>query len=101
MGIMGGMGFMGGMGMADGQGGRAGRMGRTDGQDGRTGRTDRTDGHKKYGQAFGDEGLPVFYTIVFILCFILAGSPVRPLLLFYRIARETDAEFLEDLTVNL
>ena len=62
---------------------------------------DRTDGHKKYGQAFGDEGLPVFYTVVFILCFILVWSPVRPLLLFYRIARETDAEFLEDLTVNL
>ena len=72
------MGFMGGMGRADGQ-----------------------DGHKKYGQAFGGEGLPVFYTVVFILCFILVGSPVRPLLLFYRIARETDAEFLEDLTVHL
>ena len=78
---MGMMGFMGG-------------MGRTDGQDGRT-------GHKKYGQAFGGEGLPIFYTVVFILCFILVGSPVRPLLLFYRIARETNAEFLEDLTVNL
>ena len=62
-----------------------------------TGRTDI----KKYGQAFGGEGLPMNILYVFILCFILVGSPVRPLLLFYRIARETDAEFLEDLTVNL
>ena len=81
MGIMGFMGFMGFMG---GMGGM-----------------DRMDGHIKYGQAFGDEGLPIFYTVVFILCFIPVGSPVRPLLLFYRIAREADAEFLEDLTVNL
>ena len=59
------------------------------------------DGHKKYGQAFVTEDLPMNILYVFILCFILVGSPVRPLLLFYRIARETDAEFLEDLTVNL
>ena len=72
MGFMGGMGGMGGMGW-----------------------------HKKMGKPSVTKACPFFYAVVFILCFILVGSPVRPLLLFYRIAREADAEFLEDLTVNL
>ena len=66
MGIMGGMGFMGGM----------GGMGRTDGQDGRT---DRTDGHKKYGQAFVTEGLPmnILYRCVYSM-FYPCGESCTP-----------------------
>jgi len=89
MGILGMMGFMGG-------------MGRADGQDGRT-------GHKKYGQAFGDEGLPMnilypcvysmFYPcgeVLYALYFFFIGSQERPTPSFLKILRSTS----ESMTVE-
>ena len=57
--------------------------------------------HKKMGKPSVTKACPYFIPLCLFYVLSLCGSPVRPLLLFYRIARETDAEFLEDLTVNL
>ncbi len=45
--------------MGIGDDGLYGRDG--EGADVQDGRTGRTDGHKKYGQAFGGEGLPMIF----------------------------------------